>query len=154
MAEMRRQLLDDVERLRTLAATAGDPRLSALLIAVSDSSTQDLLAGRVDEGRQYVGARISISGSRAHVVFVFERPAGEFGILPLSILVTVDLNERRLIQVVDNYLPRSDLGALQPGLDLRSFLAERAPDEAAETPEAQTDGGTQNAPPPKGSTWV
>jgi hypothetical protein len=162
MQDARARLTYETDRLRELAAQSGDPRLSALLIAVTDERARELLLSRVHDGHQYGGALLTPRGSLVSVVFSFSRPEGTFGILPLSVLVSVDLDERRVVQVVDNYFPRpkdplQSLRELRPDLNIRALAFEREGfgDEAE---VAAVDGDAEKkpkqAPPPKKDIWI
>src|SRR5215213_6993718 len=116
-------LENEVHRLRGAVAATDDPRLTALLVAASDSGVAEILAERLAEAYPYSGALVTTRDDRIHIVFVFSREQGQFGLIPLSVLVVVDIAERRVTRVVGNYLAggnqaTSRPGALQPGLDL------------------------------------
>jgi hypothetical protein len=119
----------EIRRLREVSAIAGDPRLSALLIAVEDDRVRALLMRRLDDGHQYVGAEVTVGDDGVEIVFEFTRVEGTFGILPLSLLARVNLEERRVANVVDTYIRPvvtrgREPGALQPDLDLTPFMVE------------------------------
>jgi hypothetical protein len=161
MQDARARLAYETDRLRDLAAQSGDPRLSALLIAVTDERARELLLSRVDDGHQYGGALLSPRGRLMNVVFSFSRPEGMFGILPLSVLVSVDLDERRVVQVVDNYLPRpkdplQSLRELRPDLNIRALAFEREDFDGEEEVAGEGDAEKKPkvAPPPKKSLWI
>jgi hypothetical protein len=144
MSEIKPTLDRDLPILSEIAAKAGDPRLSALLLAASDDQVKQILEGRLKEGNLYVGALLSRQGERLQVVFSFRRADGQFGLLPLSVLAIVDLQERRVVKVVDYYLGErmSQLapGELQPEMDLTRYMQEGP---SGDRPSPQTLGNSQ-----------
>ena len=146
MADIKATLHAELEILREVAATSGDVRLSALLIAASDDSVQQLLTSKLERGHAYVGALLSRHGAHIQVVFTFARAEGSFGLVPLSLLVTVDLAARRVAHVVDHHLPAPDagLGALQPELDLSTALHDRPGGERLRLIRARPGQGVAN----------
>lgn len=132
MSDIKPTLDRDLPILREIAAETGDPRLSALLLAASDQQVQRILEERLKEGNPYIGALLSRQGERFQVVFTFSRAEGQFGLLPLSVLTIVDLQERRVVKVVNYFLDGSAevssqpaLGALQPEMDLTRLMQDR-----------------------------
>lgn len=124
----------DLPILREIAAKSGDPRLSALLIAASDEQVQKILEERIKEGNLYKGAILSRQRERIQVIFSFSRAEGQFGLLPLSVLAIVDLQERCVVKVGDHFLEgdaegfsQLALGELQPEMDLIRLMQDRPP---------------------------
>jgi len=136
MTDVRQVLEQELPILSEIAAQTGAPGLSALLIAASNEQVQQIIVERLQEGNSYRGALLSYKGEgeRIQVVFSISRAEGSFGLLPLSVRVLVDLEERCVVSVVDNHLEKtsetytqSSLGALRSELELTSLMQEQQP---------------------------
>jgi hypothetical protein len=130
MSEPLVSLDDEIEKLRTIAADTDDPRSSALLLAVTDNRVREALTERIAGGHEYAGALATFQAGTVDVVFVFARRPGQFGLVPLSILATVEPAQQRVQRVVEHYYltdtrGRPQPGALQPQLDLSRFLVDQ-----------------------------
>ena len=151
MSDIWATLRAELELLREVAATSGDVRLSALLVAAGDDSVQKLIVTKLEQGHVYVGAQVSRRGAHVQVVFTFARAEGSFGLVPLSLLVTVDLAARRIAHIVDHHLPAADVsatcaGALQPELDLSVSMQERPGAERLRLARLFPSPGIANGP--------
>jgi len=127
-------LSDEIDKLRAVTASTNDPRLTAILLAVTDERVQDSLTHRIAEGHEYTGTLITFQNGSVDVVFTFVRGRGRFGLVPVSILATVEPAEQRVLRVVEHYLNddnwgRPQLGRRQPEIDLNMFMVERPRDE-------------------------
>jgi hypothetical protein len=130
MPEQALSLRDEIEKLRAVATEADDPRLSAILLAVTDERVQDVLTKRLGEGHQYVGTLTTFQAGKVDVIFAFARASGRFGLVPVSVLATVSPAEQRVLRVVEHYLGSDEmgvrsLGARQPNIDLNMFMIDR-----------------------------
>jgi hypothetical protein len=127
MADTGTGIQDEIEKLRAIVTDTNDPRLSAILLAVTDERVQAVLADRIAEGHTYVGAITSFAPGKVDVVFSFARARGRFGLVPVSVMATVAPAEQRVLQLVEHYLPTdaSGLGARQPSIDLNMFMIDR-----------------------------
>jgi hypothetical protein len=135
MSDFKPTLDRELPILREIAAKAGDARLSALLIAISDEQVQHILEQRLKEGHLYSGALLIRQGTRINAVFSFSRIGGQFGLLPLSVLAVVDLLTRRVLDVSEYYLAGNaditslpSLGNLQPEMDLTILMKDQLPE--------------------------
>lgn len=147
MSEPLVSLDDEIEKLRTIAADTDDPRSSALLLAVTDDRVRNVLTERIAEGHEYVGALTAFQAGTVDVVFVFVRRPGQFGLVPLSILATVEPATQRVQRVVEHHYVndtrgRPRLGARQPQIDLSRFIFEQE-DLRPLRPEPRYDNGPQ-----------
>lgn len=147
MTDVRQVLEQELPILSEIAAQAGDPGLSALLVAASNEQVQQIIVERLQEGSSYRGALLSYEGEQIQVVFSISRAEGSFGLLPLSVLVLVDLEERRVVSVVDHHLEKtteiysqSSLGSLRPELELTPLMRERG-SKASLRPTQRLAGG-------------
>jgi len=151
MADIWATLRAELELLREVAATSGDARLSAVLVAAGDDSVQKLIVTKLEQGHVYTGTQVSRHGGHVQVVFTFARAEGMFGLVPLSLLVTVDLPSRRVAYVADHHLPAADVpatgpGALQPELDLSASMQERPGAERLRLARLRLVQGFANGP--------
>lgn len=127
-------LSDEIDKLRTVTANTNDPRFSAILLAVTDKRVQDALTHRIAEGHEYTGTLTTFQAGSVDVVFTFVRGRGRFGLVPVSILATVEPAQQRVLRVVEHYLNGDkwgypQLGRRQPEIDLNMFMVERQRDE-------------------------
>lgn len=141
MSEPVVSLIDEIDKLRTVTANTNDPRLSAILLAVTDERVQDALTHRIAEGHHYAGTLTTFQAGSVDVVFTFVRGRGRFGLVPVSVLATVEPTEQRVLRVVEHHLTddrwgHPQLGARQPEIDLNMFMVERPRDEGLIPPIA------------------
>lgn len=141
MSEPMVSLNDEIDKLRTVTTNTNDPRLSAILLAVTDERVQNALTHRIAEGHEYIGTLLTFQAGSVDVVFTFVRGRGRFGLVPVSILVTVEPAQQRVLRVVEHYLNDDkwgyqQLGRQQPAIDLNMFMAERLRVEGRPPPVA------------------
>jgi hypothetical protein len=160
VADLRQQFYREVERLRTIAGR-GDPRVSALLTAVTDDRVTRPLLDLASEGHFYSGALVTSHGGTTNVIFSFRRPEGSFGILPLSLLARVSVDDGRVLDVVENFLaperePSPPIGQLQPDIDIQGAAFASFDEDEVSLEEAEADAAPppKVAPPPKKSLWI
>src|SRR5262245_32488204 len=130
MPEQTINLRDEIEKLRAVATDGDDARLSAILLAVTDERVQDVLTERLAEGHQYVGTVTTFQAGKVDVIFAFTRASGRFGLVPVSVLVTISQTDQRILRRVEHHRAGDEigvqsLGARQPNIDLNMFMVDR-----------------------------
>lgn len=142
MSERATELLaSELEQLRRVEESSSDPRITAVLVAASDGRVTEILNNRIAAGFLYRGALVSVEEEGVGVLFSFARRVGQFGLIPPSLRVMVDVQARQVARLEDNYLGGTtevrEPGALQPEIDISPWL-QSGPEGAV----MRTDGGT------------
>jgi hypothetical protein len=101
------KLLEEIERLKELAAVSADTCLSVLLIAVSNQDIQSLLVTKLEAGfifRAWQCPSIPTTSEERLVIFEFDCAPGTISLLPATFACTVNIVEKRVIRILDPYL--------------------------------------------------
>jgi hypothetical protein len=102
----------ELERLRNVAASSTDTCITAMVITLTDKKTRELFLSKLKEGLMYSGVNclggVSIP-ENVRIVYLFDPPPGVFYFIRPSFLVIVNMIEKRVVQIVDPYVPDSQI---------------------------------------------
>lgn len=121
--QLKKELANEVGKLRDLAVTSSDPLIVAKAVAASDSGVQQLIIARLIAGERLVEVFVLPNATELQVFFRFITTTEIPRLVDAGILAFVDSHKGEVVSTIDPFILQPERRIGRPFVDVTSASA-------------------------------